>query len=54
MLDGERDRIFGERLAGHKGSVGPTWMYGVALNTAIVWTRKEDRHQRGKQPLAAS
>ena len=27
-------------------------MYRVALNTAIAWTRKEDRHQRGKQPLA--
>lgn len=30
----------------------PTWMYRVALNTAIAWTRKEDRHRRGKQPLA--
>ena len=30
----------------------PTWMYRVALNTAIAWTRKEDRYQRGKQPLA--
>jgi len=29
----------------------PTWMYGVALNTAIAWTRKEVRHKRGKQPL---
>ena len=27
----------------------PTWMYRVALNTAIAWTRKEDRHQRGKR-----
>ena len=89
MLDEERDRIFGEWLAGHKGilfkvvhayafehadrqdlfqeiviqvwhsvdafrgeSSVPTWMYRVALNTAIAWTRKEDRHQRGKQPLA--
>ena len=89
MLDGERDRIFNEWLAGHKGilfkvvhayafehadrqdlfqeivfqlwrsvdafrgeSSVPTWMYRVALNTAIAWTRKEDRHQRGKQPLA--
>jgi hypothetical protein len=26
-------------------------MYRVALNTAIAWTRKQDRHQRGKQPL---
>lgn len=88
MLDSERDRIFGDWLAGHKGilfkvvhayafehadrqdlfqeiviqvwrsvdafrgeSSVPTWMYRVALNTAIAWTRKEDRHQRGKQPL---
>ena len=88
MLDGERDRIFNEWLAGHKGilfkvvhayafehadrqdlfqeiviqvwrsvdafrgeSSVPTWMYRVALNTAIAWTRKEDRHQRGKQPF---
>ena len=78
MLDSERDRIFGEWLAGHKGilfkvvhayafehadrqdlfqeiviqvwhsvdafrgeSSVPTWMYRVALNTAIAWTRKE-------------
>jgi RNA polymerase sigma-70 factor (ECF subfamily) len=27
-------------------------LYRVALNTANAWTRKEDRHQRGKQPLA--
>ena len=29
----------------------PTWMYRVALNTAIAWSRKEGRHQRGKQPF---
>ena len=89
VLDSDRDRIFNEWLAGHKGilfkvvhayafehadrqdlfqeiviqiwrsvdafrgeSSVPTWMYRVALNTAIAWTRKEDRHQRGKQPLA--
>jgi RNA polymerase sigma-70 factor (ECF subfamily) len=28
-----------------------TWMYRVALNTAIAWTRKEGRHQRGKEPF---
>jgi RNA polymerase sigma-70 factor (ECF subfamily) len=86
MQDGERDRIFGEWLAGHKGilfkvvhayafehadredlfqeiaiqvwrsvdafrgeSSVPTWMYRVALNTALAWTRKEGRHQRGKE-----
>jgi RNA polymerase sigma-70 factor (ECF subfamily) len=88
MHDSERDRIFGEWLAGHKGilfkvvhayafehadrqdlfqeiviqvwrsvdafrgdSSVPTWMYRVALNTAIAWTRKQDRHHRGKQPF---
>ena len=29
----------------------PTWIYRVALNTAIAWTRKEARHQQGKQPF---
>jgi RNA polymerase sigma-70 factor (ECF subfamily) len=89
MYDSERERIFGDWLAGHKGilfkvvhayafehadrqdlfqeiviqvwrsvdafrgeSSVPTWIYRVALNTAMAWTRKEDRHQRGKQPLA--
>src|SRR6478735_7979892 len=90
MHDTERDRIFGEWLAGHKGilfkvvhayafehadrqdlfqeiavqvwrsvdafrgdSSVPTWMYRVALNTAINWNRKENRHRRGKEPLEA-
>jgi RNA polymerase sigma-70 factor, ECF subfamily len=80
VFDSERDRIFGEWLAGHKGilfkvvrayafehadrqdlfqevavqvwrsvdafrgeSSVPTWMYRVALNTAIAWNRKEDK-----------
>ena len=30
-----------------------TWMYRVALNTAIAWTRKEVRHRRGKRPFEA-
>ena len=29
----------------------PTWMYRVALNTAIAWNRRETRHKRGKRPL---
>jgi RNA polymerase sigma-70 factor, ECF subfamily len=29
----------------------PTWLYRVALNTAIAWDRGEGRHRRGKQPL---
>lgn len=28
-----------------------TWIFRVALNTAIAWTRKEDRHRRGRQPF---
>jgi RNA polymerase sigma-70 factor (ECF subfamily) len=88
MHDSERERIFSDWLAGHKGilfkvvhayafehadrqdlfqeiviqvwrsveafrgdSSVATWMYRVALNTAIAWTRKEGRHQRGKQDL---
>lgn len=88
MLQSERDRIFEDWLAGHKGILFkvvrayafehadrqdlfqevaiqiwrsidayrgdasvPTWMYRIALNTAISWTRKQDRHQRGKQSL---
>jgi RNA polymerase sigma-70 factor (ECF subfamily) len=31
----------------------PTWLYRVALNTAIAWGRKQDRHRRGKQPFEA-
>src|SRR5688572_4179515 len=91
MLDDERDRIFGEWLAAHKGilfkvvhahavthadredlfqeivvqvwrsvdafrgeSSVVTWIYRVAINTAIAWNRREVRHQRGKQPLAAA
>src|SRR5688500_16510003 len=88
MLDRERDRIFGDWLAAHKGilfkvvrayafehadqqdlfqevaiqiwrsvdayrgdSSVPTWMYRIALNAAISWTRKQGRHRQGKQPL---
>ena len=29
----------------------PTWIYRVALNTAIAWTRREGRHHRGKESL---
>lgn len=86
MHDIERERIFSDWLAGHKGilfkvvhayafehadrqdlfqeiviqiwrsveafrgdSSASTWMYRVALNTAIAWTRKEGRRQRGKE-----
>src|SRR5688500_12030764 len=88
MHDSERERIFGEWLANHRGilfkvvhayafehgdrqdlfqeiviqvwrsvdafrgeSSVPTWMYRVALNTAIAWTRKEGRHRQGREPF---
>ena len=28
-----------------------TWLYRVTINTAIAWTRKERKHQEGKQSL---
>jgi RNA polymerase sigma-70 factor, ECF subfamily len=28
-----------------------TWIYRVALNAAIAWTRKERKHRDGKQPV---
>jgi RNA polymerase sigma-70 factor, ECF subfamily len=28
-----------------------TWIYRVALNTAIAWTRKESKHRDGKQSI---
>lgn len=28
-----------------------TWIYRVALNTAIAWTRQERRHRDGKQSM---
>jgi RNA polymerase sigma-70 factor, ECF subfamily len=31
-----------------------TWIYRVALNTAIAWNRREARHHRGRQPLEAA
>ena len=31
-----------------------TWLYRVALNTAIAWNRKEKRHQHGKEPIEAA
>ena len=29
----------------------PTWIYRVALNRAMSWTRQEGRHRRGKEPF---
>lgn len=31
-----------------------TWIYRVALNTALAWTRKQRKHGRGRQDLEAA
>jgi RNA polymerase sigma-70 factor (ECF subfamily) len=31
-----------------------TWIYRVALNTAIAWTRKQRKHGAGRQELDAA
>jgi RNA polymerase sigma-70 factor, ECF subfamily len=31
-----------------------TWIYRVALNTAIAWNQRKARHQRREQPLEAA
>jgi len=31
-----------------------TWLYRVALNTAIAWNRKQKRHQQPNEPLEAA
>jgi RNA polymerase sigma-70 factor (ECF subfamily) len=31
-----------------------TWIYRVALNTAIAWGRKDRKHSRGRQDLEAA
>ncbi|HEY7642350.1 MAG TPA: sigma-70 family RNA polymerase sigma factor [Steroidobacteraceae bacterium] len=31
-----------------------TWIYQVALNTALAWNRKERKHGRGRQELEAA
>jgi RNA polymerase sigma-70 factor, ECF subfamily len=28
-----------------------TWIYRIALNVAIAWTRRETKHRKGTQPL---
>ena len=91
MLDKERDRIFGEWLAAHKGILfkvvhahafvhadredlfqeialqvwhsveayrgdcaATTWIYRVALNTALAWRRNERKHGQGRQDIEAA
>lgn len=91
VLDDERDRIFGEWLAAHRGALFKvvhahasthadredlfqeivvqvwrsvdgfrndssviTWIYRVALNTAIAWNRRKVRDRQREQPLEAA
>ena len=28
-----------------------TWLYRISLNTAITWTKKEHKHQKGRQDI---
>lgn len=36
------------------GAAVATWIYRVALNTALAWTRKERRHSQGRQDFETS
>lgn len=39
-------------IRGFRGDAAvTTWIYRVALNTAIAWTQKERKHREGKQGL---
>jgi len=39
-------------IPGFRGeAAATTWIYRVALNTAIAWTQKERKHRSGKQSL---
>lgn len=37
--------------AWHGDCAATTWIYRVALNTALAWRRKERRHSRGRQDI---
>lgn len=55
----DRDDLFQEitlqvwkSIPGFKGSSAvTTWLYRVSLNTAIKWSRKENKHSDGRQPI---
>src|SRR5262245_42212168 len=39
----------------YRGDCAPTtWIYRVALNTALAWRRKERRHSQGRQDIEAA
>jgi RNA polymerase sigma-70 factor, ECF subfamily len=41
-----------EAYRGHCAAT--TWIYRVALNTALAWRRKERRHSQGRQDIEAA
>jgi RNA polymerase sigma-70 factor (ECF subfamily) len=41
-----------EACRGHCAAT--TWIYRVALNTALAWRRKERRHSQGRQDIEAA
>lgn len=55
----DRDDLFQEiaaqiwrSIASFRGECAvKTWVYRVAVNSAIAWTKREAKHRRGKQPL---
>lgn len=57
FTDGDRDDLFQEMAIQlwrsvpnfREESAPGTWIYRVALNTAIKWTRKERKHNEGRQ-----
>jgi RNA polymerase sigma-70 factor, ECF subfamily len=59
FTDDDRDDLFQEIAIQmwhsipnfRKESAESTWIYRVALNTAMRWTRKERRHHDGRQPV---
>ena len=39
----------------HRGDcAATTWIYRVALNTALAWRRKERKHGQGRQDIEAA
>ena len=42
-------------VGAYRGDCAPTtWIYRVALNTALAWRRKERRHGQGRQDIEAA
>ncbi len=42
-------------IEAYRGDSAPTtWIYRVALNTALSWQRRERKHERGRQDIEAA